>query len=260
MAHPLLDAIEMARFVRSCKPMLKGLMAFLSLTFAPCPDEAPQIGVAEAHIWQVDLEGPHKNYLSASEQERAHAMRHPEKQAHYVAARSALRLILSKYTQLAPQDHDISFGPYGKPQINGSDLHFNVTHAQGKALIGVARVPVGIDLEFPRAVTQLDRLIADYFSAEEARELMALHDEEKAKAFLAAWTRKEACLKATGEGIAGGLHRYRVTLHDEAKLVSIDGNTEASSKWTLHAFSAFGDGQAAICAAHPTLNVQGFTL
>jgi 4'-phosphopantetheinyl transferase len=89
---------------------------------------------------------------------------------------------------------------------------------------------------------------------------MALHDEEKAKAFLAAWTRKEACLKATGEGIAGGLHRYRVSLHDEAKLVSIDGSTEASSKWTLHAFLAFGDGQAAICAAHPTLNVQGFTL
>ena len=243
--------------------MLEDPMANLSLTFAPCPAGRLILpGTSEAHVWQIDLNLPRESHLSAAEQERAEAMRHAEKRQDYRHTRSALRVILSKYLGLAPKDLQISLGPQGKPHLEGHDLHFNVTHAQGKALIAIASVPVGIDLEFPRGVNQQEKLVTQYFNPDEASEWRNLPAQEQAKAFLAAWTRKEACLKATGEGIAGGLHRYRVTLRPEedAKLISIDGQEEAARAWTLHAFSSFGDAQAAICAKSPALTVQAFVL
>ena len=239
-------------------------MALLHLTFAPCPlDRLPKPGADEAHVWQVDLEAPCDNWLSPLEQERATAMRHAEKQRHFIAARSALRLILSKYIGITPEMLPLATAAQGKPFLDLPDgLQFNVTHARGKALIAVSQVAVGIDLEFARSVRNLDRLVENYFAPEEEQKLTSLPDEQRAQAFLAAWTRKEACLKATGEGIAGGLHRYRVTLDadEDAQLVSIDGNESAARDWTLHAFTAFGDGQAAICAESPSLSVQGFVL
>lgn len=253
----------MARFVRSCKPMLESAMANLSLTFAPCPDELPPLGAWQAHVWQIDLDETRASLLSLDEQARANAMNHQEKRAHFVAARSALRWILSKYTGVAPSALPIIISAGGKPALDGDGaLHFNVTHAQGTALIAVSRVPVGIDLEFPRPLNQLDKLVENYFAPDEQRILATMAGDEKRQAFLAAWTRKEACLKATGEGIVGGLHRYHVTLRssDEAQLIAIDGDQEKARCWCLHAFSVFGDGQAAICAQSETLNVTGFTL
>jgi 4'-phosphopantetheinyl transferase len=239
-------------------------MALLHLTFAPCPlDRLEKPDADEAHVWLVDLEEPCDNWLSPAEQERANAMRHAEKQRHFIAARSALRLILSKYVDSAPDKLALAAAAQGKPFLDMPDgPQFNVTHARGKALIAIAHVPVGIDLEFARSVRNLDRLVENYFAPEEEKILTSLPNDQRAQAFLAAWTRKEACLKATGEGIAGGLHRYRVTLRadEEAKLLSIDGNESTAQAWTLHAFAAFGDGQAAICAESPSLSVQGFVL
>jgi 4'-phosphopantetheinyl transferase len=239
-------------------------MALLHLTFAPCPhDRLEKPGTDEAHVWQVDLEAPCDNWLSPPEQKRAAAMRHAEKQRHFIAARSALRLILSKYMGGAPERLAIATAAQGKPFLDAPDApQFNVTHARGKALIAISGVPVGIDLEFARSVRNLDRLVENYFAPEEEQILTSLPNDQRAQGFLAAWTRKEACLKATGEGLAGGLHRYRVTLraNEEAQLVSIDGNETAAQAWTLHAFPAFGDGQAALCAASPRLSVRGFAL
>ena len=239
-------------------------MATLDLTFTPCPDGPLALPAATcAHVWQIDLEVARDAMLSASENAHAKAMRHLEKQSHYIATRSALRLILSKYVGGTPEHLPLAIAPQGKPFLDMADApQFNVTHARGKALIAVAQVAVGIDLEFARPVRQLDRLVENYFARAEEKALIALTDDQRAQAFLAAWTRKEACLKATGEGIAGGLHRYHVTLRadEHAQLISIDGNETAASAWTLHAFRAFGDGQAAICAAAPTLALQGFAL
>lgn len=239
-------------------------MALLHLTFAPYPpNRLPTPGTEEAHVWHVDLEAPCENCLSPAEQERAAAMRHADKQRHFIAARSALRMILSRYVGIAPEKLPLASAAQGKPFLDMADVpQFNITHARSKALIAVASVAIGIDLEFPRSVRHLDRLVEHYFAPEEEKILTALPDDQRAQAFLAAWTRKEACLKATGEGIAGGLHRYRVTLraYEEAQLLSIDGNETAARDWTLHAFSAFGDGQAALCAASPRLSVRGFVL
>ncbi len=239
-------------------------MATLDLTFTPCPDEPLALPAnTSAHIWQIDLDVARDAMLSASEQAHAKAMRHAEKQSHFVAARSALRLILSKYVGGTPENLPLATAAQGKPFLDMAGApQFNVTHARGKALIAVAPMAVGIDLEFARPVRQLDRLVEHYFAPAEEKALTALPDDQRAQAFLAAWTRKEACLKATGEGIAGGLHRYHVTLraNEHAQLISIDGNETAARAWTLHAFRAFEDGQAAICAATPSLSLQGFSL
>jgi len=238
-------------------------MSTLDLAFAPCPAVAPDLDAREAHVWQVNLDVARAPVLRLDEQARANAMRHMEKRAHFIAARTALRQIISLYMNVPPADIVLGTAAQGKPVLEGRhDLQFNLTHAQGRALIGIARVAVGIDLEFPRAVRQMDRLIADYFSPEEAREIADLPEHERAQAFLAAWTRKEACLKATGEGLAGGLHRYRVSLRpqEDARLMSIDGDEQQARAWTLHAFTSFPDAQAAICLAGTNFRLRGFML
>ncbi len=244
--------------------VIKDAMATLDLTFAPCPDGQLSLPDANgAHIWQIDLDVARDAMLSASEQAQAKAMRHAEKQSHFVAARSALRVILSKYVGGTPNNLPLATAAQGKPFLDLAGApQFNVTHARGKALIAVAPMAIGIDLEFARHVRQLDRLVEQYFAPAEEKALTALPDDQRAQAFLAAWTRKEACLKATGEGIAGGLHRYQVTLRadEDAQLLAIDGNETAARAWTLHAFRAFGDGQAAVCAATPSLSLHGFAL
>jgi 4'-phosphopantetheinyl transferase len=244
--------------------MIKDAMATLALAFVPCPKlTLPLPAERIAHVWKVDLEEASDPILSPDEQTRAQTMRHSEKQRHFIRARSALRLILAKYTGLSPADIPLATATEGKPHLDLAHApHFNLTHAHGKALVAVARVPVGIDLEFPRPVRQLDQLVADYFSSAEARDWASLDEEDRARAFLGAWTRKEAFLKATGEGIAGGLHRFDVSLlpDEEARLKAIDGDVQAAASWTLHAFTPFENAQAAICLAAPNMSLLGFTL
>lgn len=230
--------------------------------FPPCPYNLPHPGRQEAHVWRIDLDDQRPAVLSETERERAAAMRHAEKQMHYISARTALRLILARYTEQDPALLPIATSAQGKPflDLDGA-LQFNLSHAQGKALVAVAQVPVGIDLEFPRAIRQMDRLVADYFSPEEAQEMSQLSQAERDAAFLAAWTRKEACLKATGEGIGGGLHRYRVTLrpHEKARLVAIEGSEDKARAWSLHGFAPFTDAQAALCLQAENTSFRGFT-
>lgn len=68
---------------------------------------------------------------------------------------------------------------------------------------------------------------------------MALPPDSRLQAFYACWTRKEAFLKATGEGIAESLARVEVTLAPEDKpgVVSVSGDRRAHEQWQLQPFS-----------------------
>lgn len=150
-----------------------------------------------------DLPAGWESVLSAPERERAAAFTVEAGRVRYVRTRLALRRILGGLLGVEPAALAIDLGPGGKPVLADAALEFNHAHTDGLALVAVARgTPVGIDVE--RTGRRADGgAIADRFYSEEERGFLGNQPTEAA--FLEIWTRKEAVLKATGEGIAGGL-------------------------------------------------------
>ncbi|MGE0158269.1 MAG: 4'-phosphopantetheinyl transferase superfamily protein [Gemmatimonadales bacterium] len=105
--------------------------------------------------------------------------------------------------------------PRGRPLLSGESAaggtQFNVSHSGDWALIGLARRRrIGVDLETIRAIPELLSIAEGNFTEPERRALAAVEGEARARFFHWLWTRKEACLKAEGSGLSGGLDRFEV--------------------------------------------------
>ena len=128
----------------------------------------------------------------------------------------------------------------GKPQLaagqNPRALHFNVSHSNGIALIAVGSgEPLGVDIERIRKDVDTNSLAERFFSIRERAGLRALPEHLRVPGFYACWTRKEAFLKATGDGLSFPLANFSVTVHPERdpELEEIDGNLEAGKQWFM---------------------------
>ena len=180
--------------------------------------------------------------LSDDEKERARRFRFAEHRRRFIAARGVLREILGDYLNLAPQDVKFEYNTKDNLflcSIKNQELQFNVSHSQDLALYGVAQSQkIGVDLEYVRTVKDLEHIAERFFCPSEAAILKALSTKEKEKAFFEIWTAKEAYLKATGEGIAGGLDQVEVSISSGRVqgLKSIAGDEQVVNQWRLWSF------------------------
>ncbi|MBU1212438.1 MAG: 4'-phosphopantetheinyl transferase superfamily protein [Alphaproteobacteria bacterium] len=192
-----------------------------------------------------------------SEDEAARARRFLQ-QGHgdrFVAARGRLRQILGGYAGCEPAAVAFDSAAHGKPALRtaaGSrePVHFNLTHSGDVAAVALCRsAEVGIDIERIRPVRE--GLARRYFAAEEVAGLDALEVAQRLPAFFRCWTRKEAFLKATGEGIRRGLDSFVVTVgaDEDPSIVSIDGDRAAGKAYVLADFDA-GPGTAGAVCVH----------
>jgi 4'-phosphopantetheinyl transferase len=162
------------------------------------------------HIYRADLGAlPARacsSLLDDEERERAAGITDANAAREFVTTRALVRLLLSRYTGIAARDLRLGYGPAGKPVLLGEPrIHFNVTHSGGVALVAVASAEVGIDLE--RVVGDVDLAgVADsVFSRRETELLMDTPRHRQPDLFFSIWTRKEAYLKATGQGFSSEL-------------------------------------------------------
>ncbi|TLX27504.1 4'-phosphopantetheinyl transferase superfamily protein [Chryseobacterium indologenes] len=94
-----------------------------------------------------------------------------------------------------------------KPYLKGNPVHFNISHSRNMVVCAIAGFPLGIDVEF------LDHTI-NYFDFQfqmttgEFEEIH--HSEDKTKSFFRYWTRKEAVIKAHGDGMMIPLDSFEV--------------------------------------------------
>jgi 4'-phosphopantetheinyl transferase len=169
----------------------------------------------EVHIWQMRLDpGPDQlerlhSLLSPEERARAARYRFREHARRFIAGRGRLRELLAAYLGCEPAGIRFRYGASGKPAVAaGTDLRFNVSHSEEVALYVFARGrEVGIDIERIRPDFRWERIARRYYSAAEQELLRTLPPELRAAAFFQFWTRKEAYLKARGEGLRfGRLH------------------------------------------------------
>lgn len=173
----------------------------------------------ELHVWRVGLElgrertAAMHELLSLDERERAARFRFDRDRDRYVAGRGLLRCLLGAYTGREPAAIAFSYGPYGKPSLQDAALHFNLSNSGAVALIALsASAELGVDLELAREDFSREHIAERFFSPAEVRDLRALAPEEQPTAFLRCWTRKEAFIKARGDGLSLALDSFDVTL------------------------------------------------
>jgi len=157
--------------------------------------------------------------------------------------RAPFQAVLAAYLGRAADVVRLEAGEFGRPRLAGADaeaLHFNWSHSGDQALCAVARgVEPGVDLERLRPRPRALEIAQRYFSHEETAALAALAPGRRDAAFLQLWTAKEAVLKATGRGLAFGLHRLGIADEEERlALRFLDG--ELPAHWQLHRLALDG--------------------
>ncbi len=184
------------------------------------PSLFPALQPEQVHLWRCDLDtlpfAAYESFLNDDERQRAAQFHFLLHRTRYIAGRGALRSLLARYLNQKPEEFSFTLNAHGKPELASKLLRFNVSHSQNMALLAFCLVhDIGVDVEFRRADfddEKITRLARRFFCEAESRELATLSGQAKQAAFFRCWTRKEAVLKATGEGIAGGLATYQVSL------------------------------------------------
>jgi 4'-phosphopantetheinyl transferase len=180
---------------------------------------------SEVHVWRANLNTDSETQeqvaacLSAEERSRAERFVFPRDRHHWAACHGILREILGLYLNEHPRDIEIVREPGGKPRLRQNPscgeplIMFNLSHSNDLALVAVTlALEVGIDVENVRPELATAEIAERYFSLEEQAEFRSLPDELRAEAFFHCWTRKEAFVKARGEGLATPLDSFSVSL------------------------------------------------
>jgi len=216
----------------------------------PIPAALPKLAGDRIHVWCA---GPDElvsdqpcfaETLSAGERNRAERFQFDRDRDRFIARHGLLRRILGHYLSLDPAGISFIYESRGKPAlpvaVGGQTLHFSLSHSDGLVLVAVSgRCALGVDVERVRPIPESDQIVAKWFSARENAMLSALSAEQKLEAFFNGWTRKEAYLKATGEGIADALPEIEVSLlpGGPARLERIAGDERAAALWSLHSLA-----------------------
>jgi 4'-phosphopantetheinyl transferase len=215
------------------------------------PPRSPGAGLAlepdEIHVWSIRLDPPPAEverlgrWLSADEWERANRFRFDKHRRQYVVGRGALRTLLGAYLDRRPEEIRFRYGPRGKPfleaPLDAGGLEFNLSNSDELALAAfVLGREIGVDVEFLRPMPDCEQISERFFSASERQVLREIPGPRKEETFFNCWTRKEAYLKAVGEGLAAPLDSFDVTLapDDPPRMLTLEGNAERASHWFFH--------------------------
>ncbi len=213
----------------------------------------------ELHIWRVGLDLAEEdlaelgNLLSTDEHRRAARFHFENDRRRFTAGRGALRCILARYLCCAANEITFDYGVHGKPALPDGDLHFNLAHSDGLAVIGVTRSdPLGIDVERLRPVDDFMCIASSFFSPREREAIAALPSEHQLLAFFTCWTRKEAYLKATGEGVTTPLDSFDVTVDPVSppKLLRREGTPNETARWSFRDLPLGADYLGAVAFEH----------
>ena len=196
-------------------------------------------------VWRVRTDEPvgpdsERYILSEDEIARAGRFRFEKDRYRFTRCRRALRRLLAGYLDIPPAEILFEYGVRGKPQLavrqNPRALQFNVSHSGELALIAVGNEQrLGVDVERIRSEVDTYSLAERFFSVRERAALQALPVRLRASGFYACWARKEAFLKATGDGLSFPLEDFSVTTHPhlDPELEEIRGDAEAGREWCL---------------------------
>ncbi|OKI71691.1 4'-phosphopantetheinyl transferase family protein [Micromonospora sp. CB01531] len=170
-----------------------------------------RLGSGECLVWRCPA-GPVPERLHAllddAERARARRLGHDAARTRFVAGRVAARLLAARHAGTTPREVVFSStcrhcaGPHGRLEVHtgAGVLHVSVSHSAERIVVAIARDTVcGIDIE--RVALRGGRIPVSALSPAERRVLAGLPQPRRLAAFIRYWSRKEAILKATGDGL-----------------------------------------------------------
>jgi 4'-phosphopantetheinyl transferase len=198
----------------------------------------------DVHVWSVRTDAGEAEVarfrlvLSPAERDRAAKFRFEGLRNAFILARGALRLLLGRYLDICPDAVQFGYGRNQKPAIAPEHrVKFNVSHSGGLAVFAFTLDrEIGVDVEHIRSVPDMTAIAKRFFCPEEAADLMSFAAGEQERAFFVCWTRKEAYVKALGNGLSEPLDSFRVTINPDApaELMHVAHDSRAAKLWTLH--------------------------
>lgn len=223
------------------------------------------------HVWRASLEQPpdvQETYWRAlDEGERARAERfHFERHRwRFVLGRGFLRALLGRYLDIEPAEVRFAYGPYGKPSLGdehgATRLRFNASHSHELAVYAfVEGHELGVDIEYVKKDFAGEDIAQQFFSAYEVKTLMTLPQSERTAAFFRCWTRKEAYIKAIGNGLSHPLDQFDVTLTSDepAALIRDYRDGHATSRWSMFNLELEGYAGALVVEGLSVARVQKY--
>jgi len=209
------------------------------------PSGRPEPGLddREIQVWLVDLDLPPlaverlHGHLSEDERTRAARFRFEVHQRRFATGRGLLRELLGRLLGRDPASLRFEYGEKGKPSLAGSaDLRFNLSHSQNSALVAVARgLELGVDIEACRPIDDAAMLVERFFAPAEREVFRAVPEPDRLACFYTGWTRKEAYVKARGDGLSLPTSAFEVEIApgSEARLIRFEQEPDEVERWSL---------------------------
>ena len=171
-------------------------------------------------VWRVRTETSNavaaelERILAVDERCRAEEFRFEHLRRSFVVRRGALRILLGCYLGVPPAAIQLLYGSKGKPGIAGRNrIEFSAAHSSGLAVFAFTRgCEIGIDVERIWTLPEMQSIAKGFFCSAETQELLAMPLEQRERSFFFCWTRKEAYVKATGDGLSAPLDGFRVSV------------------------------------------------
>lgn len=209
------------------------------------PDRKIERPMGAVHLWRSDLDLPAprveqlEHLLSDDERARANRFHLAVHRARFIIGRGTLRSLLGDYLEIDPRRLSFQLGPSGKPALNRNSetIRFNIAHSHHLALFAfVDGRELGVDLERTRPMEDANSIVSRFFSPREVAEFFKLSESDRPEAFFRCWTRKEAYVKATGEGLSLPLDSFDVTLvpDEPPRLLRVEGRPGEVARWVFH--------------------------
>lgn len=213
----------------------------MHVNWRPGPTK-PKLDDDTVHVWSAVLDASrerldyYRSLLVEDERERAARFHFERDRNQYIAGRGMLRILLGRYLNRSPSKIEISYSDYNRPFLPNNKLQFNLAHSGDLVLFAFClHDDVGVDVEAERDLSDALAIARRFFSPGERDTLQSLPQAQQIPAFFRCWSRKEAFIKAVGEGLSYPLDAFDVTLapSQAARLLTIRGSAAEAGKWSL---------------------------
>lgn len=235
---------NLAMIVRECVPILLSR-------------ETHVLKSDEIHLWHAEIsaidaeELASRKLLSEDEIARMRRFHFDKDRKNFLFCRSMLRILLASYLGVSPAELRFAYSAHGKPTLAASSgsWEFNLSHSNGNFLVAIAlERKVGVDIEFLKRDLDVLEIAQRFFSPAEKQAIANLPQNLRHDAFFSCWTRKEAFVKARGEGLSCPLDSFDVSVTPDCETVSLVTRPDpsAASGWILQSLNCFPGYKAAV--------------